>query len=246
MSNYLPIIRSMSMVSQLGSMTYEQACDAQQKILWRIEAPDMRNTWNGIRNAQADIMTRWQGMLGLFIPMQMEIIKEIREENSPHNPVFEPDQSGLFKFNLACTFYSREEEGLDPAKLTSIIEQRWAFLLDNSFGIHHLDIKRFGKLRRDKARELALTSSSAQQAPSFLKKLDEIVKENPDTTVRRQAVMALLLSLHMDILKGFGFPGENGYILAQVQLMEHSDDIVVIRSITEATHAVMQRAQIMH
>eukprot|EP00294_Goniomonas_avonlea_P003873 CAMPEP_0114547306 /NCGR_PEP_ID=MMETSP0114-20121206/4395_1 /TAXON_ID=31324 /ORGANISM="Goniomonas sp, Strain m" /LENGTH=261 /DNA_ID=CAMNT_0001731855 /DNA_START=1 /DNA_END=786 /DNA_ORIENTATION=- len=221
-------LRAMS-TEAVPTLTADAAVRSQVAVLNTLKSDAMRAQLEGIKNSGADLITKWQSMLGVVLPLQIHSIVMLG---------YSGDQQGLSKFSsdLFQLMQSGEHE------LRACNDEKWTYLLDVTFGVPPGK-----KMTVHEARSVAADISASMQSAEFLNKVDATVAELPSdasTTAKRQHLLTILLPLHMEVLGKHGYPGEAGYVQAQLALMEHMNDQPVIMSVMAATTAVFNRAGI--
>ena len=123
-------------------------------------------------------------------------------------------------------------------------QQIWQTLLRKSFEVDFtdgIDLKR--------AREIQGRLAYKLQSPDFLEKVDAMAaawKGNASVTREEQhsALLNVILEGQMEVMPEYGYNGEAGYVQLQAQLMEHSNDPIIMNNTTAATMTVFERAGI--
>lgn len=211
----------------LPKLTKEIILSAQKKITEALKQkePDFVK----IRESLEPIAIRWQAFIGVVLPAQLDAIKDLG---------FAQDQSGLMEFNRQVMHESTEDR-----ELTKINCDKWAFLLEAAFGITEsptIDLKT--------ARALVTDIADAMTVEFFLKKIDQLKEgfsEEASMLDKRQALLQLIVPVHMLIMQRYGFEGDLGYVKAQRALVDFYHDPVIKEQSIKAQQTVFARAELL-
>lgn len=205
-------------------MNSELLLQAQQNILTRLKAQvaDLQ----AIKASELPLVNKWQILLSVILPIQLEVIKDLGLGD---------DQLALAHFNQACLEHSLQDE-----QLHDLNAQKWAFLLDKTFGIKELI-----EISLEQARLLAQDIVDAMLSESFLLEVDRVMATVPDDAsllLKRQKLLTVLMPLHMSVMQEHGFEGEEGYIQAQRALMDYYHDPLIMAGVSRAQTVLFKRA----
>lgn len=140
-----------------------------QEIFQAIKAK--KKQFNELRDSRLSLPEKWMEMLGIILPIQMEVAEK---------GGFEKGQRGLQKFNARLM----EEAGASSA-LSDEIKKRWEWLFEEAFG--YRDIESLGN---NKARALFFDIAAAMSSEAFLSSIIEFGKTFEGSVVkRRQALL---------------------------------------------------------
>jgi len=225
---------------KIGKMTFGQAYQAQKTILTKCSSDEFIKSLKGIKSMEDNVLWKWNLLVGYLVPRQLAAMDEVRGEDGKH--LFPINQVGLQAFNSQTLVYRRD---MNPMVLNEW-NKLWGFLLQVAFDISPQDIAHRPAFNLDKARQLAVAVGQAMQSAGVAEQLDaELVKTGAhNNEVRSRAVLKILHPLQVSLIRGFGFYGDKGFILAQQSINEYSDDRVVMASIGDGTFALFRRAGI--
>ncbi|HSX04252.1 MAG TPA: hypothetical protein VLG76_05940 [Rhabdochlamydiaceae bacterium] len=181
-----------------------------------------------IKEKAVPLMEKWQEFLEIILPIQLGVIKN-------HN--FEANQLGLSKFNEE---YSRCS--LNSTPLRELTAQKWLFMFDKAFGVTE-----FKEISLQEAQNLVSEIVTEMTSDSFLAQIDNLINSlhsEASLIEKRQAVLTLLLPLHMSVMARHGFAGETGYIQAQRAIMDYYHDPLIAQKTVYAQTIVFKRAQL--
>lgn len=181
-----------------------------------------------IQSMQGSLIEKWQHFIGIILPIQMGVA---------HERGYGEGQPGLSNFNAELLRFSQ-----DNAELRRLNREKWDFLFRVAFG---MTTHQTASLEETK--KIVTEITEAMTSSEFLKKVEALAEEYPDTESdeeRRKQVLTILLPLHMSVLEKYGFKGEEGYIAAQGALMDHyfSFDDEIRRKINDAQEEVFHHA----
>ena len=95
----------------------------------------------------------------------------------------------------------------------------------------------------EKCRAVAAACSQKMQSEEFLVQIDEKVKTLP-VEQKQGALMELIVPLHIDLMKPYGYEGEDGYIKLQAAMMKYMGDPGIMSNMQAAMYAVTLRADL--
>jgi hypothetical protein len=205
----------------------EQLLASQQTIFDTLKTKDKQ--FAEIKNAQYPLIIKWQMMLGLVLPIQMEIIKKLG---------YTDEQRALLEYNKQLMDSQQTD-----TKLREINDQKWDFIFEQAFGMPAAK-----KMTIEQARSLIADISAGMVAEPFLGQVDQLMKQlppNADIMNKRQALLSVLLPLHMSIMAKHGFEGEQGYVQAQKALMDHLHDPEIMQKSLQAQEILFRRAGVL-
>lgn len=208
----------------MPKLTKETILSAQKKIIeiLKMRTPDFVK----IRESQESIAVRWQAFIGVVLPAQLEAIKDLG---------FAHDQSGLMEFNRQVTHESAEDRDLQKINC-----DKWAFLLAAAFGITQAPT-----IDLNTARALVTDIADAMTVNCFLEKVDDLKEsfsKEASMLDKRQALLEVIVPVHMLIMQRYGFEGDLGYIKAQRALVDFYHDPVIKEQSIKAQQIVFARA----
>ncbi len=181
-----------------------------------------------IKEKAGSLVEKWQELLEVILPIQMQVIQSHNLENS---------QSGLSKFNEE---YSRC--ALGSAALCELNKQKWLFIFDKAFGITE-----FKEISLQQAQSLIVEIAKEMTSEDFLIQIDQVLKAlKPHASLieKRKAVLTILFPLHLSVMTRHGFGGETGYIQAQRAIMDYYHDPLISQRAAYAQSVVFKRAQL--
>jgi hypothetical protein len=208
----------------MAKLTNEQILQALNETLESVH--HHKEAFAEIRVDQRAIHERWQAFMGIFLPLQLEIVGPLG---------FTKDQPGLFEFNRQVSLTALDSKEVAKAK-----KDLWDFLLKTSFGITE-----FPTLTLDEAKSLMMDITDALISEFFLAKVD-VLRESftPDTTLqeRQKKLTQLIVPLQTLVMRRYGFEGDLGYIRAQRALSDHTHDPLIKEQLELGYHLVFERA----
>lgn len=184
-------------------------------------------------DTDSSLVQRWQAMIHVLLSVQL------------HNIVpfgYSPDEKGIHEFNKNYEILSKKDDA--GKELQQLSLQRWHVLIERAFGV---TLQPGDNITVEKARLIALKLSFQMLSDKFLKSVDALIAElgpSPSDTARQQALLGAILPLQMDVMREFGYEGEDGYIRLQVALAEHATDETVGYNTMASTLTVFRRAGI--
>jgi len=179
-----------------------------------------------IRSVEKSLIEKWQMFLEIILPIQINVVQKYG---------FQGDQQGLSSFNEKYLKYSEQEN-----TLWELNEQKWLFLFEHAFGLNEIR-----KLSLDEATALLKDIFTAMISESFLKKVDEVMARCDDAATmleKRQALLEVLLLLHMSVMEKHHFIGEKGYLQAQRALMDYYHIPELMKGANYAQKVLFERA----
>lgn len=201
---------------------------AQQKIIEAVKQKDSQ--LNEIKNSSEPIVNRWQQLLDILLPIQLEVATECGFKN---------DQLGLMEFNKLLM----EKQIIHPI-LSSLNEQKWDYIFNMGFGITNTNAPKFSL---EQAQNLINDMTKEITQEVFLIKIDTTMSKLPlhsSMVEKRQALLSLLLPLQVSVMEKYGFTGDTGYVLAQKALFEYYNDPVIMKSFSYAQETIFKRANL--
>ena len=126
--------------------------------------------------------------------------------------------------------------------LEQLNKQKWLFIFEKAFGITE-----FQSLSLQSAQELISDIAEKMTSKNFLHQIDTISKLftiESSLTHKRQAILKILLPLHMSVMEKHGFGGEIGYVRAQRAIMDHYHDPLISQTASNAQLVVFKRAKL--
>ena len=157
-----------------------------------------------LRESKASLTKRWGAMIDIFMPLQMQIAKNYL----PDEPVW------VLSFNQ----HLNECKASDPS-VKRLDEEKWAYLLETSFGITDIPAISLEKAQA-MARDIAASYNNEERVAQL-----ESIKE---TSAASEVMYDLMMALEMPVFEEHGFKGETGYIVAQKAILEFFDDPLIV------------------
>eukprot|EP00742_Colponemidia_sp_Colp-10_P011090 GILJ01012276.1.p1 GENE.GILJ01012276.1~~GILJ01012276.1.p1 ORF type:complete len:198 (-),score=26.11 GILJ01012276.1:186-779(-) len=183
------------------------------------------------RDSSLSIIDRWQMLLGIRLPLQLQSIPKYG---------FEPTQEGLNSFNAQLSKIASEDEEIRTA-----IEARWDLMFSRAFGlqvnsVQHEKIPKTVEGVRALIKEIA----TAMLSDSFLTQVKQDIgsMSTADTVERRKALLAILIPLHQSVLARHEIRGDEGWLLFQRAVTDKMYDLEIRDSAMQATVAVFKAA----
>ncbi len=210
----------------MRQLTLDKASDIQEEILDQLKSKEAQLSM--IRDSKEPIGVRWQALIGVVIPIQIETIAK-------HG--FSPDQQGLSDFNKQLMKFN-----LDHKVLRKLNEKKWDYLIDKAFGL-----SQFRSVPLEKIQKVIVQIANEMTSEDFLQKVDQIKKTfSPKMPLinKRKLLLAIIFPVHLKILADHGFDGDLGYIEAQRAILDHYYDPVIIESAIKAQETVFKRAEL--
>lgn len=196
--------------------------DAQKEIYSLLQKEEA--TFLEIRQSNEPLFHRWQKFIGMILPIQLQAIEKFGWEKT---------QEGLSRFNEEFM-----EKAATDRTLRKLNEDKWRFLFEKAFGL-----KECKSITLEQARNLITEIEAAMIHEDFLQKIDQTV-HGQSTVEKRQALLTILIPLHMSIMEKHGFPGEEGYIQAQRALMDYYYDPLIAEKANNAQKVIFKRAKL--
>jgi len=212
----------------MAKLTHDQITQALKDIHKSVQ--EHKEALAEIRIDQRVIHERWQAFMGVFLPLQLEVVGPLG---------FSKDQPGLFEFNRQVS-----RAALDSKEVAQAKKELWDFLMKVSFGITE-----FPSLELDEARSLMMDITDALISELFLAKVDELRESfTHDTSLqeRQKKLTQLIVPLQALIMRRYGFEGDLGYIRAQRALSDHTHDPLIKEQMELGYHLVFERAGLTH
>jgi len=204
----------------------KQMYESQKQIFDLIKS--QQEALEKIRNSDTSLINRWQNLLEVVLPAQVEVIKSLG---------FSEDQSGLSNYNEQFMKRAVEDQAL-----RDLNEEKWSFLLEIAFGV-----KQQRKISLQDAQNLIEEIATAMTSEEFLQEVDQVVEkidQKAPMVVKRQTILAVLQPLHLSIMAKHGFEGEEGYVQAQRALVDYYYDPVVMERANHAQDVFLKRANL--
>lgn len=230
-----------------NKFSYSMAIESQKMILAKLSDTKYVNALTNIRNSPGNIIMKWQGLLGLTMPLQLEVLNAL---SSDGEILFPANSEGLALYQHNLMHHQRNDK---TGQLNRAIKAIWTYLFKLAFGATDNELRLAPKMTLESARKLAVTVSHATIVESFLQQIDKALEtiqkegktEQELLIAKRMKVLDTLLPLHTKILTDQGFRGDVGYVLSQKGLMDFSDDPVIMSAVNESTVKLYQRAGLM-
>ncbi|HEY2810820.1 MAG TPA: hypothetical protein VGJ00_05485 [Rhabdochlamydiaceae bacterium] len=216
-----------SIMARPPQLSFEQLFQIQNEIFQKIQDDEEKLT--AIRTSPASLMEKWQQLLHVILPIQLEAIRPYHLGES---------QTGLVRFYQEYTQCA--------ARFPALVEfnkEKWLFVFDKAFGITE-----FKEIPLESAQSMISAIANEMISEPFLQKVDAAVDAIPaDASLieKRQAILAILFPLHMSVMAHYGFEGEAGYIQAQRAIMDYYHDPVISQGAAYAQYVVFRRAHIL-
>lgn len=207
-------------------MDIQQLREAQEYIFASLQA--QAAALELLRNSPLSLIEKWQKFLGIIIPIQLDALENLG---------LGTDQADLSRFNKLFL-----EHSLKDPELKALNEKKWAYLFKIAFGLTELK-----HISLEQARALTSDIVAAMTSEDFLTQVDQTIsKLASDATLveRRQALLKVLLPLHMSIMVQHGFEGEEGYVQAQRALMDYYYDPSIMNNAQKAQTILFTRAKL--
>jgi len=176
------------------------------------------------------VSTRFQAMLEVRMMTELHVIAAFG---------FETSQMGLMAFRQTMGALLQSTQGTELQSLHRLDQNIWYTILERSFAVTPKPIE------VAKAREAVFMVTSQFQQNTFLDELKEgvaaIGTDAPDAD-KKKVLDEMLLQVWKEVLPGFGFTGDDGYVQFQAALVEHNADQQISTMLQSAQMSVMQRA----
>lgn len=210
----------------MNNYSVNQFVTIQNEIFQKMQSHEQRLI--AIQQSTASLFERWQNLLQVILPIQLEVIQTHQIGD---------DQSGLSRFNEEYT-----KMAASSAVLLDLNKKKWLFIFEKAF-----NITEFKEIFLEEAQRLIADIGEAMNSEAFLKKIDNITNtfhQNSSLLERRQAILKVLLPLHMSVMAKHGFEGEIGYIQAQRAIMDYYYDPQIARDAAHAQSILFHRAKL--
>lgn len=180
-----------------------------------------------IRESEDPLIEKWQRFLGVILPIQIMVIRK-------HGYV--GNQKGLAEYNQRLI----AEADREPV-LKKLNNNKWAYLFEKTFGLSEVRV-----ISLEDAQKMTREIASVMTTHAFLKKIDHAVGSSQERSMfeRRQRLLDVLLPAQMEVMKEYGFVGEEGYIQAQRAMMDYFFDPEIIADAQRAQDIIFKRAQL--
>jgi len=207
-------------------MNPQQLREAQEHILATLRAQEP--ALELLRISPLSLIEKWQKFLGIILPIQLDALRALGLGS---------EQADLSQFNKLLL-----EQSLKNPELKALNEQKWAYLFEKAFGLTELR-----SITLEQARALTEAIVHAMTSEEFLTQVDHAIsKLSQDSCLveRRQALLKVLLPLHMSVMVRHGFEGEEGYVQAQRALMDYYYDPEIMNGAQKAQTILFTRAKL--
>jgi hypothetical protein len=207
-------------------MNSELLLQAQQNIFNVLKT--QKAALEAVRASKLPLVNKWQIFLSIILPIQIEVLRNLDLGS---------DQLALAHFNEQYLLHSLQDD-----RLRELNAQKWAFLLDEAFGL-----KELREISLEQARSLAQDIVEAMQSESFLLEVDRVMATlaaDASMLLRRQKLLTVLMPLQMAVMQEHGFAGEEGYIQAQRALMDYYHDPLIMERVVPAQMMLFKRADL--
>lgn len=200
---------------------------AQEEIFNKVKS--QADTLAKIKAMPYPLIVKWQMLLSVLLPIQVETIK---------NYGFTNEQTALLEYSSQLMHFQEMD-----SHLRSVGDSKWSYIFEHAFGLPTVQ-----KVTQAQAAALMNDISNEMVSDEFLAQVDQHMgKLDPKLPLqeKRQALLGILLPLQLAVMAKHGFTGEEGYVQAQKALMDYMHDPQMMEKATKAQLTLFTRAGVM-
>lgn len=208
-------------------MNTQQLLAIQRTILDALKSHE--TDLQAIQSSDAPVIKKWQEFLSIMLAIKLDALQSAG---------FAPTQEELSKFNQSCMHESGSNK-----ELQELNNQKWYYIFNKAFGLKEVKHSTLSE-----AKSLINDIVASMTADAFLCEIDSIIAQlspSADIIQRRQALLNILIPLHMRVMEKHGYIGDAGYVQAQRALMDFYHDPEISSIVNQAQTIVFKRAQLL-